>query len=124
MQKRKTNLIAGCLSALLLTTAVPVSADSYAAGGNQDRVAVMLIITHPVRIQVQADLICLYNHAERSFSIRQTQGTRAFDHNDSMPSRYRTLDSDECKNGQALQLDAEPDRTQEQALLHVLVEPD
>jgi hypothetical protein len=87
-------------------------------------VSISLTIAHPVRMQVKADVICLYNHAERTFSIRQTQGTRAFDHNDSIPSRYRTLASDQCKNGQALQLDAEPDRGEDYALLHVLIEPD
>lgn len=124
MQNWKTYTIAGCLSALLLTTALPAWADSFSANHDQTRVSISLTIAHPVRVQAQSDVICLYNFGDRTFSLRQTQGTRAFDHNDSMPSRYRTLDSDQCKNGQALQLDAEPDRGQEYALLHVLIEPD
>lgn len=124
MQNWKTNTIAGCLSALLLATGLPAWADSKAGHHDQTRMSISLTIAHPVQMQVQSDVICLYNYGGRTFSMRQTQGTRAFDHNDSMPSRYRTLDNDQCKNGQALQLDAELGRGQEYALLHVLVEPD
>jgi len=123
MQNWKTNTIAGCLTALLLMTGSPAWADSR-AGHDQTRMSVSLTIAHPVRMQVQSDVVCLYNYGARTFSIRQTRGTRAFDHNDSLPARYRTLDNDQCKNGQALQLDAEPDHGQQYALLHVLIEPD
>jgi len=123
MQKWKANALIFCLAAATAFPGLPAWADS-AAGYAETSVSISLTISHPVRMQVQADVICLYNHAERTFSIRQTQGARAFDHNDSTPSRYRTLDSDQCKSGQALQLDTEPDRGQEYALLHVLIEPD
>lgn len=123
MQKWKTNAFILCLAAASAFSGLPAWADS-AAGYSGASVSISLTIAHPVRMQVQADVICLYNHAGRTFSIRQTQGTRAFDHNDSAPSRYRTLVSDQCKSGQALQLDAEPDRGEEYALLHVLIEPD
>lgn len=123
MQKRRTDTLIASLAATLLLTALPARADSL-AGNAQANVSISLTIAHPVRMQVQADVICLYNYAERTFSVRQTQGTRAFDHNDSIPSRYRTLENDQCKSGQALQLDAAPGRGEEYALLHVLIEPD
>lgn len=123
MQNPEANPFIVFLATALLLAGIPVRADSPAAQA-QARVSVGLTIAHPVQMQVQADGICLYNYAERTFSIRQTQGTRAFDHNDSIPARYHTMNSDQCKNGQTLQLDAEPGGGQEHALLHVLIEPD
>ena len=123
MQTQKAKLIIVCLVVSAAVAGVPAKADSP-AGYAGASVSISLTIAHPVRMQVTSEVICLYNYAERNFSIRQTQGTRAFDHNHSTVSRYQTVQSDQCKSGQALQLDAEPDRNEEYALLHVLIEPD
>jgi hypothetical protein len=123
MQKRKSVTIGIFVGALLCVGSAPALADSR-SGSDRGKLSVSLVIGHPVRMQVQPDLICLYNYASRTFSLRQTHGARSFDQIGSLPARFQTRDDDQCKNGQALQFDAEPVRGEEYALLHVLIEPD
>lgn len=123
MKNQESNTLLTFLAAALLLTGFPAKAESpsgYAEAG----VSIALTIAHPVRMQVKADVICLYNYADRTFSIRKTQGSRVFDHLNSTPSRYHALKDERCKSGQTLQLDAEPGGTEQHALLHLLVEPD
>ncbi len=123
MKNQENNTLLIFLAAALLFSGSPAKAESpsgYAEAG----VSIALTIAHPVRMQVQADVICLYNYAERTFSIRQTQGSRAFDQRNSTPSRYHAVKDDRCKSGQTLQLNAGPAGAEQHALLHLLVEPD
>lgn len=110
-------------AALLLAGSGSTWADNTRAT-DQARLSISLTISRPVRMHVQPDVVCLHNAASHGFSLRQTQGARAFAHELSLPSSYQTLKSDQCKKGQALQFSAEPAPDQEYALLHVLVEPD
>ena len=122
MQKSILVTIRILVGALLLVCSASVQADK--GGSDRETLSVSLVIGHPVRMQVQSDVICLYNYASRTFSLRQTYGERAFDQPGSLPARYQTRDDEQCKNGQALQFDAEPVRGEDYALLHVLIEPD